>query len=63
MEEPKYGGVFRVGYRRDVPAAFDNMWTSSGNLGVVVSALWGDNNLVTQCLDDLMAVCPFLAES
>jgi len=59
----KYGGVLRVGHRKDPPSAWDTMRSTNYNLTPLTSALAGEGNLVQPCWEDERKICPALAES
>jgi peptide/nickel transport system substrate-binding protein len=61
IEEPRYGGVLRLGNRGDPPAGFDPMRTSSIALHHVAGGIFGPGNLVKRCRANMYLVCPYLA--
>ena len=52
VEQPKYGGVLRIGHRADPPAAWDTMRSTNYNLTPIAVAIAGEGNLVQPCWDD-----------
>ena len=63
VEQPKYGGILRIGHRADPPAAWDTMRSTNYNLTPIAVAIAGEGNLVQPCWDDEQMICPGFAES
>ena len=59
----KYGGTAVFAVRKDPPAAWDVMRSTSYDTRQMGMPLWGSGNLVRACRDDARRVCPSLAES
>ncbi len=60
-EQPRYGGILRLGNRGEVPVGFDPMRTSSIALHHVAGSIFGPGNLVMRCRENMYMVCPYLA--
>jgi peptide/nickel transport system substrate-binding protein len=63
MESSKYGGTAVFAVRRDPPAAWDIMRSTSYDIRQIGMPIWGSGNLVRPCRDDARKVCPGLAKS
>ena len=63
VEQPKYGGILRIGHRADPPAAWDTMRSTNYNLTPITAAIAGEGNLVQPCWGDDRTICPGFAES
>ena len=63
VDQPKYGGVLRIGHRADPPAAWDTMRSTNYNLTPITAAIAGEGNFVQACFDDETTICPGFAES
>lgn len=60
-EQPRSGGILRLGNRGDPPAGFDPMRTSSIALHHAAGSLFGPGNLVMRCRENMYLACPYLA--
>jgi len=63
VDQPKYGGVLKLGHRADPPAAWDTMRSTNYNLTPITAAIAGEGNFVQACFDDETTICPGFAES
>ena len=61
MEKPKLGGIMRVGHRAD--PTWDNTVSTSYSVVLLTASMYGDKNLMRNCRDEAIRMCPGLAES
>ena len=62
-EEPKFGGIMILANRRDPPARWDPMRTTTITLHGIAGSIYGDGALIKRCTDNVFLVCPNLADS